>query len=37
MTATAQQLEYLKNSIKSIQDYPNPAFFFRDVTSLLKT
>ncbi len=24
---TAQQLEYLKNSIKSIQDYPNPAFF----------
>ncbi|MDU7190362.1 MAG: adenine phosphoribosyltransferase, partial [Enterobacter sp.] len=22
MTATAQQLEYLKNSIKSIQDYP---------------
>lgn len=36
MTATAQQLEYLKNSIKSIQDYPNPAFFFRDVTSLLE-
>ncbi|HCR6971579.1 TPA: adenine phosphoribosyltransferase, partial [Shigella flexneri] len=24
MTATAQQLEYLKNSIKSIQDYPKP-------------
>ncbi|MCQ4942433.1 adenine phosphoribosyltransferase, partial [Escherichia coli] len=22
MTATAQHLEYLKNSIKSIQDYP---------------
>ncbi|MDR8351523.1 adenine phosphoribosyltransferase, partial [Acinetobacter baumannii] len=22
MTATAQQLEYLKNSIQSIEDYP---------------
>ncbi len=27
MTATAQQLEYLKNSIKSIEDYQNLAFF----------
>ena len=35
MTATAQQLEYLKNSIKSIQDYPKPGILFRDVTSLL--
>ena len=34
MTATAQQLEYLKNSIKSIQDYPKPGILFRDVTSL---
>ena len=36
MTATAQQLEYLKNSIKSIQDYPKPGILFRDVTSLLE-
>lgn len=27
MTATAQQLEYLKNSIQSIEDYQNLAFF----------
>ena len=33
MTATAQQLEYLKNSIKRIQDYPKPGILFRDVTS----
>lgn len=36
MTATAQQLEFLKNSIKSIQDYPKPGILFRDVTSLLE-
>ncbi len=36
MTATAQQLEYLKNSIKSVQDYPKPGILFRDVTSLLE-
>lgn len=36
MTATAQQLEYLKNSIKSIPDYPKPGILFRDVTSLLE-
>lgn len=35
MTATAWQLEYLKNSIKSIQDYPKPGILFR-VTSLLE-
>ncbi|WP_168409969.1 adenine phosphoribosyltransferase [Erwinia amylovora] len=34
MTATAQQLEFLKNSIKSIPDYPKPGILFRDVTSL---
>lgn len=36
MTATAQQLEYLKNSIKSVPDYPKPGILFRDVTSLLE-
>ncbi|VTM90103.1 Adenine phosphoribosyltransferase [Raoultella ornithinolytica] len=36
MTATAQQLEYLKNSIQSIQDYPKPGILFRDVTSMLE-
>jgi len=36
MTATAQQLEFLKNSIKSVQDYPKPGILFRDVTSLLE-
>ncbi|MFA1647358.1 MAG: adenine phosphoribosyltransferase, partial [Enterobacteriaceae bacterium] len=36
MTATAQQLEFLKNSIKSIQDYPKPGILFRDVTSMLE-
>jgi adenine phosphoribosyltransferase len=36
MTATAQQLDYLKNSIKSVQDYPKPGILFRDVTSLLE-
>ncbi|AXF74942.1 adenine phosphoribosyltransferase [Erwinia tracheiphila] len=36
MTATAQQLEFLRNSIKSIADYPRPGILFRDVTSLLE-
>ena len=36
MTATAQQLEYLKDSIKSVPDYPKPGILFRDVTSLLE-
>ena len=36
MTATAQQLEFLKESIKSVPDYPKPGILFRDVTSLLE-
>jgi len=36
MTDTAQQLELIKNSIKSIPDYPKPGILFRDVTSLLE-
>ncbi|ERK18159.1 Adenine phosphoribosyltransferase [Pantoea sp. AS-PWVM4] len=36
MTATAQQLELIKNSIKSIPDYPKPGILFRDVTSLME-
>lgn len=36
MTATAQQLEQIKNSIKSIPDYPKPGILFRDVTSLME-
>lgn len=36
MTATAQQLEFIKNSIKSIPDYPKPGILFRDVTTLLE-
>lgn len=36
MTATAQQLEFLKDSIKSVPDYPKPGILFRDVTSLLE-
>lgn len=36
MTATAQQLEFIKNSIKSIPDYPKRGILFRDVTSLLE-
>lgn len=35
MTSTAQQSELIKNSIKSIPDYPKPGILFRDVTSLL--
>jgi adenine phosphoribosyltransferase len=34
MTATALQL--IKDSIKSIPDYPKPGILFRDVTSLLE-
>ena len=33
---TAQQLEYIKNSIKTIPDYPKAGILFRDVTSLLE-
>ncbi len=36
MTATAQQLEFIKESIKSIPDYPKLGILFRDVTSLLE-
>jgi adenine phosphoribosyltransferase len=36
MTATAQQLEFLKETIKSVPDYPKPGILFRDVTSLLE-
>ncbi|MCL6408692.1 adenine phosphoribosyltransferase, partial [Dickeya dadantii] len=35
-TVTAQQAELIKNSIKSIPDYPKPGILFRDVTSLLE-
>ncbi|WP_027712809.1 adenine phosphoribosyltransferase [Dickeya chrysanthemi] len=35
MTAT-QQPELIKNSIRSIPDYPKPGILFRDVTSLLE-
>lgn len=36
MTVTAQQLELLKNRIKTIPDYPKPGILFRDITSLLE-
>jgi adenine phosphoribosyltransferase len=36
MTATAQQLQFIKDSIKTIPDYPKPGILFRDVTSLLE-
>lgn len=36
MSVTAQQSELIKNSIKSIPDYPKPGILFRDVTSLLE-
>ncbi|VFP87451.1 adenine phosphoribosyltransferase [Candidatus Erwinia haradaeae] len=35
MINTTIQLEFLKNSIKSIPDYPKPGIIFRDITSLL--
>lgn len=35
MTAKAQQLQFIKDSIKTIPDYPKPGILFRDVTSLL--
>jgi len=37
MTAMAQRLELIKNSIKTIPDYPKPGIFFRDITSLLES
>ncbi|AHF77982.1 Adenine phosphoribosyltransferase [Sodalis praecaptivus] len=36
MTATEQQLALIKQSIKSVPDYPKPGILFRDVTSLLE-
>lgn len=36
MTATAQQLQLVKDSIKTIPDYPKLGILFRDVTSLLE-
>ncbi|MGK2946602.1 MAG: adenine phosphoribosyltransferase [Candidatus Malihini olakiniferum] len=36
MSVTSQQSELIKNSIKSIPDYPKPGILFRDVTSLLE-
>ncbi|CNE70829.1 adenine phosphoribosyltransferase [Yersinia rohdei] len=33
---TAQQLQYIKDSIKTIPDYPKAGILFRDVTSLLE-
>lgn len=36
MTATAQQIQFIKDSIKTIPDYPKPGILFRDVTSLLE-
>ncbi|NGX87895.1 adenine phosphoribosyltransferase [Rahnella sp. Lac-M11] len=36
MTATAQQLQFIKDSIKTIPDYPKLGILFRDVTSLLE-
>ncbi|WP_406703386.1 adenine phosphoribosyltransferase [Sodalis sp.] len=36
MTATEQQLILIKQSIKSVPDYPKPGILFRDVTGLLE-
>lgn len=36
MDKTAQQLQFIKESIKTIPDYPKPGILFRDVTSLLE-
>ncbi|GAA0513465.1 adenine phosphoribosyltransferase [Tatumella terrea] len=36
MSVTEQQLESIKNSIKSVPDYPKPGILFRDVTGLLE-
>jgi adenine phosphoribosyltransferase len=36
MTVTAQQLHLVKNSIKTIPDYPKMGILFHDVTSLLE-
>ena len=33
---SAEQLALIKNSIKTIEDYPLPGIMFRDVTSLIE-
>ncbi len=35
MTANAQQLQFIKDSIETIPDYPKPGVLFRDITTLL--
>ncbi|MBI6548752.1 adenine phosphoribosyltransferase [Xenorhabdus lircayensis] len=35
MTANAQQLQLIKDSIETIPDYPKAGIFFRDITTLL--
>ncbi|TNH45296.1 adenine phosphoribosyltransferase [Photorhabdus luminescens] len=35
MTANAQQLQFIKDSIKTVPDYPKPGILFRDITTLL--
>ncbi|TBL26591.1 adenine phosphoribosyltransferase, partial [Klebsiella oxytoca] len=35
MTANAQQLQFIKDSIETIPDYPKEGILFRDITKLL--
>ncbi|WP_340616304.1 adenine phosphoribosyltransferase [Xenorhabdus entomophaga] len=35
MTANAQQLQFIKDSIETIPDYPKAGILFRDITTLL--
>ena len=35
MTANAQQLQFIKDSIETIPDYPKEGILFRDITTLL--
>lgn len=35
MNSITQQVDYLKNSITNVPDYPKPGILFRDITSLL--
>ncbi|WWP00794.1 MAG: adenine phosphoribosyltransferase [Candidatus Dasytiphilus stammeri] len=37
MITISQKLEFIKNSIRSVPNYPKPGIIFRDITSLLKT
>lgn len=36
MTTTEQRLQLIKDSIKTIPDYPKPGILFRDITTLLE-